>query len=278
MPLLIASLNSGSNGNCYYVGNQDEAVLIDAGISPKEIEKRMQRIGLSIHKVRAVFISHEHTDHICGVASLSKKFRIPVYITSPTHSNCRLMLEKDLIRSFKAGEPVNIGRLKITGFSKFHDAADPHSFIVSSQKTTVGVITDIGTACEEVVHYFKQCHAAFLESNYDDEMLTNGSYPYHLKKRISGRNGHLSNAAALRLFLDERAPWMTHLVLSHISKNNNTPEIVQHVFESNACGVQIIVAPRYSETSVYEVVGKGESVPRVPIYQVRPRLVQLKLF
>lgn len=278
MPLLIASLNSGSNGNCYYVGNKEEAVLIDAGISCKETEKRMQRLGLSIHKIKAIFISHEHTDHICGVASLSKKFNIPVYITRATHSNCRLMLEKDLIKSFVADQPVTIGKLKVTAFSKCHDASDPHSFIVCSDRTNVGVLTDIGRACEEVVHYFRQCHAVFLEANYDDEMLTHGNYPYHLKKRISGRDGHLSNAAALRLFREERASWMTHLILSHVSKNNNTPEIVQRLFESTACGVSIIVASRYSESEVYEVRGKGESVPRVPVFQRRPRLVQLRLF
>ncbi|MEO6914408.1 MAG: MBL fold metallo-hydrolase [Chitinophagaceae bacterium] len=278
MPLLIASLNSGSNGNCYYVGNQDEAVLIDAGISCRETEKRMLRIGLNICKVKAIFISHEHSDHICGVASLSKKFRIPVYITRSTHSNCRLMLDKDLIRNFTAEQPVSIGKLQITGFTKCHDAADPHSFIVCSEKTTIGVLTDIGVACEEVVHHFKQCHAAFLEANYDDAMLTNGNYPYHLKKRISGRDGHLSNAAALRLFLEERAPWLSHLILSHISKNNNTPGIVQQLFETNASGVRIIVASRYEETAVFEIIGAGESVPRVPAFQIRPRLVQLKLF
>lgn len=278
MPLLIASLNSGSNGNCYYVGNPDEAVLVDVGISCKETEKRMERIGLSIHKVKAIFISHEHTDHISGVASLSKKFRIPVYITRSTHSKSRLMLDKDLIRSFVAYEPVMIGKLKVTAFAKFHDAADPHSFIICSGRTTIGVMTDIGLVCEQVIHHFKQCHAAFLEANYDDEMLTNGRYPYVLKKRISGKEGHLSNAAALRLFLEERAPWMSHLVLSHISKNNNTPELVQQLFETNACGVRMVIASRYEESAVYEIVGNGETVPPKQVFERRVKLVQLRLF
>src|ERR1700744_5411222 len=120
MSLYIASLNSGSNGNCYYVGNDEEAVLIDAGISCRETEKRMNRLGLSIEKVKAVFISHEHSDHINGLEVLSKKYQIPVYITPATLQSSRLDLQHDLVRSFKAYTPVSIGGISVSAFPKFH--------------------------------------------------------------------------------------------------------------------------------------------------------------
>jgi len=223
MSLVISSLNSGSNGNCYYIGNDNEAILIDAGISCRETERRMKRSGLSMQKLRAIFITHEHTDHINGLRVLSKKYQLPVYITAATQQFCNISLEKKLIKRFKADQPVNIGDLRILAFKKEHDAGDPHSFVVSSSTVKVGIITDIGIACKQVIHHFKQCHAAFLESNYDEDMLMNGNYPYHLKRRISDGKGHLSNIQALNLFLEHRPSFMSHLILSHLSQNNNKP-------------------------------------------------------
>ena len=253
MSLFICSLNSGSNGNCYYVGNETEAILVDAGISCAEIEKRMKRLGLNMQKLKAVFISHEHTDHISGVRVLSKKYNLPVYITHTTHRFGGLRLEKDLVNSFEAHQVIDIGDLSITAFPKFHDAADPYSFVVSSNKINVGVFTDIGTPCENLVHHFKQCHAAFLEANYDDTMLENGRYPHFLKNRIRGNKGHLSNQQALELFTTHRPSFMSHLFLSHISKNNNCPKLVEKLFTEKANGVTMIVASRYEETAVYHI-------------------------
>ena len=254
MSLFITSLNSGSNGNCYYIGNENEAVLIDAGISCRETEVRMKRLGLSIDKVKAVFISHEHTDHIKGLETLSKKYQLPVYITEKTLGNCRsLKLEKHLPISFKAYENVIFGSLSITPFPKFHDAADPYSFIVDCNKVKAGIFTDIGSACKNVIQYFKQCHAVFLEANYDEVMLNAGNYPYHLKKRITGGFGHLSNNEALQLFIKHKPVFMSHLFLSHLSKNNNCPELVKDLFSAYADGVKIIVASRYEETEVYHI-------------------------
>lgn len=200
MSLSITSLNSGSNGNCYYIGNNEEAVLVDAGISCKEIEKRLLRLGLSINKIKAVFVSHEHTDHVKGICGLVKKYRFPVYITSPTLSACGFLFEEELVRPFIQDDPVTIGELSITAFIKCHDACDPYSFVISCNKVKVGIFTDIGIACKNVIHYFKQCHAAFLEANYEHNLLEQGTYPYHLKRRIMGGNGHLSNKQALDLF------------------------------------------------------------------------------
>ncbi len=253
MSLYIASLNSGSNGNCYYIGNENEAVLVDAGISCRETEIRMKRLGLNIDKLKAIFISHEHKDHISGVSVLSKKYQLPVYITEGTQKNGKVGLEKKLVTRFKANETVQIGKLSITAFKKFHDAEDPHSFIVASDVIKIGVFTDIGTVCEQVIHHFQQCHAVFLEANYDEDMLINGGYPYYLKKRITNGNGHLSNIQALELFRNHRPAFMSHLILSHLSKNNNSPELVRDLFGKYAAKTFTIVASRDEETAIYHI-------------------------
>lgn len=259
MSLFIASLNSGSNGNCYYVGNEHEAVLIDAGISCRETERRMLRLGLSMKKVKAIFVSHEHSDHINGIPVIAKKYRLPVYITPPTLQRGGLMLDQELVISFGAFETVIIGDLHVSAFPKQHDASNPHSFSVTCQGIKVGVFTDIGVVCENLISHFSQCHAAFLEANYDDEMLDKGGYPYHLKRRIRGGQGHLSNKQALELFVAHKPPFMTHLLLSHLSKNNNDPQLVQQLFDECAGGVNIIVASRYAESEVYYIGQRVES-------------------
>lgn len=253
MSLFITSLNSGSNGNCYYIGNEHEAVLVDAGISCRETEKRMLRLGLSMQKVKAIFISHEHSDHINGVTMLAKKYQLPVYITQPTLTGSRLNIEQHLVFSFIAFKAISIGELLVTAFPKFHDASNPHSFIISFRDIRVGVFTDIGVACQHVIKHFSQCHAAFLEANYDDEMLDSGGYPYHLKRRIRSGYGHLSNKQALELFATHKPAHMSHLLLAHLSKNNNDPQLVQTLFESCAGRTNIVVASRYEETPVYRI-------------------------
>ena len=255
MPLYLTSLNSGSNGNCYYISNGLEAVLIDAGLSCRETERRMIRLGLSIRSVNAIFISHEHTDHTKGAEVLSRKYKIPVYITGATYRNSRLNLDPQVVNPFTAGTPLHFGDLCVNPFPKWHDASEPHSFTVSSNGITAGVFTDIGTACEHVAHHLSQCHAAFLEANYDEGMLESGPYPLYLKKRIRGMEGHLSNEQALQLFTTHRPPWMELLVLSHLSAKNNNPQLVQEMFSRHANGTKIIVASRFEETEVFCVRG-----------------------
>lgn len=259
MSLFIASLNSGSNGNCYYVGNANEAVLIDAGISCREIDKRLQRLGLDKGKIKAVFISHEHTDHIKGVDTLAKKWHIPVYITTRTLKNSCLTLDSSAVRTFQPEVPVRIGSLSVSAFAKFHDAVDPHSFVVYNDDACVGVFTDIGAVCPNVIRYFKTCDAVFLESNYDDQMLENGTYPYHLKKRIKGGSGHISNWEAYSLFIKHRPPHMSHLFLSHLSHENNDPVLVENLFNKANGNVHIVIASRFQESSIYEITRKGDN-------------------
>ncbi|HEX2605984.1 MAG TPA: MBL fold metallo-hydrolase [Flavisolibacter sp.] len=274
MSLFIASLNSGSNGNCYYVGNTEEAILVDAGISCKEIELRMKRLGLDPARLKAIFISHEHADHIRGVPAFSKKYQIPVYITPDTLRFGGLRLEKQLIRSFYAHSATTIGGLSVAAFTKFHDAADPYSFTVSYKGITVGVFTDLGIPCESFIRHFQQCHAAFLEANYDEEMLNKGGYPYYLKQRIRGGKGHLSNRQALEVFTKHRPEFMSHVFLAHLSKNNNCPKLVETLFRAQAGTVQVAIASRDKESEVIHITGKPGAtipVPAPPVY-VTPQL------
>lgn len=264
MSMFVCSLNSGSNANCYYLGNQDEAVLVDAGLSCRETVKRLKRAGLSIKKVKAIFVSHEHGDHIHGVSALSKKFQLPVYITPDTLQGGRLEVRDDLILPLKPYASVSVGSLSITAFPKLHDACDPQSFIIECMGVKVGVFTDIGAPCEHVIRHFEQCHAAFLEANYDEDMLINGSYPFHLKNRIRGDQGHLSNDQALNLFLNHRPPHMSHLFLSHLSRENNSPKLVKNVFERNAGNTHIIIASRDRESKLYHIRSTINRFPLKP--------------
>ena len=228
-------------------------MLIDAGISCRETVKRMERSGLSIKNIRGIFISHEHSDHVHGVEVLSRKYGIPVYISHSTLKQSLLRLEKSLVSHFTPDEKLRIGSLTVRAFPKHHDGIDPYSFTISSNKITAGVFTDIGKACDHLIRHLGTCHAAFLESNYDEMMLEKGSYPLFLKRRIRGGEGHLSNLQALDLFLNHRAPFMKLLILSHLSEQNNRPNIVEQLFRPHANGTRIEIASRYNESRVFQV-------------------------
>ena len=278
MSLQIASLNSGSNANCYYIGNNTDAVLIDAGLSCRETEKRLKRLGLDISSIKAIFITHEHDDHIAGLPVLSKKYRLPVYITNNTLRNCRFEIHPDLVHPFVHTQAISIGGLSVLPFSKSHDANDPHSFIVSGNSVNIGVITDIGYACKHVIKHFKLCDAVFLESNYCEQMLVNGSYPAHLKRRISSRKGHLSNDQALELFLNHKPEYLQLLILSHLSQNNNHPDIVNKLFLQYANGTRIVIASRHKETGLFRVERSHLYRAIKPVKKPKDNKAQLSLF
>jgi phosphoribosyl 1,2-cyclic phosphodiesterase len=253
MTIYYASLNSGSNGNCYYVGSEQEAVLVDAGLSCRDTERRMDSLGLSLRKVKAIFISHEHTDHIKGVEVLSRKHDIPVYITPATHKNSRLRIDAGLVRDMFPHQEVYVGAFTIKPFPKHHDAVDPFSFAICGHGVNIGVMTDIGSACEHMVRHFRSCHAVFLEANYDEQMLEAGKYPPRLKARIRSDHGHLSNRQALQLFQSFRSPELSHLVLSHLSQHNNDPQLVHDLFSRHGGNIKISIASRYEPTGVFSV-------------------------
>lgn len=256
MPLFISSIASGSNGNCYYIGNGQEAILVDAGISCRQIEKRMAKQGLSLQNVKAIFVSHEHSDHVKGLSIVANKYQLPVFLTNGTRRSCKLAIPDRLLHPLFDMQCVEVGSLSITSFRKYHDAADPHSFLIEGEGHAVGVFTDIGRVCEQVIHFFRRCDAVFLEANYDTDMLMQGRYPIFLKNRIRGGYGHLSNAEALELFINHRSKKLSHLFLSHLSRDNNDPELARQLFNQHRGETEIVIAGRYAETAVYEIGGK----------------------
>lgn len=278
MSLFICSLNSGSNANCYYLGNQEEAILVDGGLSCRETEKRLKRLGLSVKKIKAIFVTHEHGDHVHGIPALSKKYQLPVYITPETFRNGRLDIKAHLVFGVRAYDPVKIGNLSVTAFPKLHDACDPHSFLVECASVRVGIFTDIGLPCEHVIRHFQQCHAAFLEANYDEAMLANGSYPVYLKNRIRGDKGHMSNEQAVELFVRHKPPFMSHLFLSHLSKDNNSPILVKNTFTRIASGTEIVIASREKETPLYHIRQTPERCATLRPAKTGNRQLQLSLF
>jgi phosphoribosyl 1,2-cyclic phosphodiesterase len=249
----IAALNSGSNGNVYYFGLGNDAILVDAGLSCRETEKRMKSLDLDLNKVRAVFITHEHSDHIFGLKGLLKKYDFPVYMTEETFKAAKFKFTIRNLRHFKSHDSIQTGALSLTAFPVSHDAADPHGFFISAGGKSAGLFNDIGFACEQVKTYFGKCHVAFLECNYDEDLLNKGNYPAYLKQRIRGPKGHLSNKEALEVFRNFRSADLNYLFLSHLSSENNSPETVLSFFKDEDTSVQFMIASRHSPGPVIDL-------------------------
>ncbi len=252
----ICALASGSNGNCYYVGNNQDAVLIDAGISRRQVLERMQQKGLNPAKVRAIFISHEHADHFRGVRVLSKKLDVPVYITEASLNKSWNPDRPSRITLFSPGDVVNIGGLQVHTFLKQHDAAEPCSFRIEHEGLNVGVMTDIGEPCENVTAHLSACQALFLESNYDEQMLLTGPYPQYLKQRVASSVGHLSNKQAFDLLAQYHHSEIQVVFLSHLSAENNRPDIAAAEFAPLAGKVNVRLTNRYAPAEVFKLTGK----------------------
>ncbi|MBR2902092.1 MAG: MBL fold metallo-hydrolase [Clostridia bacterium] len=232
----LCSLYSGSSGNCIYVGNDDSAILIDAGVSGNRILTALNTAGKDISRIKAVFVSHEHGDHIKGAGIISRKLGIPIYANRLTWLNMRNQIGKIAPEMQQAieydGDTVHIGSLEIQAFSTPHDAADPQFYSVYDKDTKVTVCTDIGHIEEALYDKIKGSDAVLLESNHDVGMLQCGPYPYHLKQRIIGELGHLSNDAAAENVLRLAGDGTKHFILGHLSKENNYPDIVRMTTET----------------------------------------------
>lgn len=251
--LEICAIASGSNGNCYYIGNEMNAVLVDAGISTKQILLRLQERGLNPTKLKALFITHEHSDHMRGARVLGKRLQIPVYLTAKTYNNAYKNLRPDYPRFFTPEEIITIGDFTIHPVLKNHDAAEPCSFRIQYMDKNIGVFTDIGEACENVKSHLGICDGLFLESNYDEKMLWEGRYPYFLKKRVTSEVGHLSNDQAFELLDKHAGNNLQCVFLSHLSRDNNSPETAIKRMESITSRFEIKITSRYEAAEVYRL-------------------------
>jgi len=249
--LEICALASGSNGNCYYIGNGKDAVLIDAGISRRQVMERMAQKGLSPEKIKAIFISHEHADHFRGVRVLSNKLAVPVFMTEKSYNKSWGPNRPQKVVLFEAGSTIDIGDFKVHSFLKNHDAAEPCSFRIEFEGKNVGVFTDIGSVCDNVIRELALCDALFLEANYDEDMLLSGPYPEYLKTRVSGNRGHLSNAQAFELLKKHHHPQLKVVYLSHLSEENNRPDIAASAFKSLEDRFSVRVTNRYAAGEVF---------------------------
>lgn len=252
-----AAIASGSNGNCYYISSGDDAVLVDIGINTKHVLLRMGNLGIDPCSIKAIFITHEHTDHIRGLSVFCKRFQIPIYITAGSYRGTRLHLPEHLVNIITSDQLVEVGSLRIQGIPKTHDAHEPCSFMVSSGAINIAVLTDLGCACENVKRAITEADILMLESNYDEDLLMSGRYSYYLKNRISGGLGHISNKAALKVFLECRSVKLRHLILTHLSGENNTVEIVERTFAAHCEGLRLSVATRYKETELFHIKDVG---------------------
>jgi len=250
--LEICAIASGSNGNCYYIGNEKDAVLVDAGISCKQILFRMKERNLNPSKIKAVFVSHEHSDHMRGVRGVNRKLQIPVYLTAKTYYGSYRNLRPDYPKLFVPGVVINVGEFSIHSFLKNHDAAEPCSFRIQYKNKNIGVFTDIGEACENVTQHLHECDGIFLESNYDEKMLWEGRYPFFLKQRVASGVGHLSNKQAFELLQTHAGENLRCVFLSHISKENNTPEIAINSMQPFTSRFEIKLTSRFEAGEVYQ--------------------------
>jgi phosphoribosyl 1,2-cyclic phosphodiesterase len=249
----LCALASGSNGNCYYIGNESDAVLVDAGISCKQILIRIKDAGLDASKIRGIFVSHEHSDHVRGVRVLSNKLRVPAWFSQGTFDSIIQSEQPNQFVIFKPGEVVSVSSFLIHPFLKNHDAAEPCSFRIEHDDWHIGVFTDIGEACTILKHHLRKCHAMFLETNYDEKMLWQGFYPYHLKQRVSSAQGHLSNDQAFELVRDHAGPELVHVFLSHLSGENNRPELAAARFQSLFDRFNVSLTSRHTYSRLYKL-------------------------
>ncbi|MFZ0132362.1 MAG: MBL fold metallo-hydrolase [Desulfobacterales bacterium] len=221
--LAVCVLASGSRGNAIYISDGCTAILIDAGLSGVQIERRLRSRGLAPETLRAIVVSHEHADHIHGVGVLSRRYRLPVYLSRQTAEAAKRIGRLHCTKTFECGTRFVIGNLDIRPFSLSHDATDPAGFTLRANGVKIGLATDLGVATAMVTEHLKGCRALVLEANHDPRMLIDGPYPWPLKQRIQSRLGHLSNADSRRLLCNVAHAGLEHVFLAHLSETNNTP-------------------------------------------------------
>lgn len=262
----MCSIASGSSGNCIYIGTEDTHILVDAGISTKRIVEGLHSLGVEPGQLAGILVTHEHSDHIKGLPIFTKKYPIPVYATEHTldgylASNGPGLAAEGRLRIVEYGREFEIGGLKALPFPISHDAARPVSYTFTSKGHKLGMATDLGYYDNTVIQALEGSEILYLEANHDENMLMVGSYPYELKQRILGRKGHLSNDAAAELIAGLLHQGLKHIVLAHLSKENNYPELayetvrqeVQKKWRFEAQMPDIMVANREKPSRLLEL-------------------------
>ena len=261
--LSLTTLASGSSGNSLLVSDGEIHILIDAGISARRITKSLRELGIDPSQLSGILITHEHSDHICGLNTLTKQFTMPVYASRGTGRQLcyRIAFLEDRIRTFETGTAFEIGGLTVESFATPHDTAESVGYAVSAGGRKAAVVTDLGRVTEEVARGIQSANLLVAETNYDPEWLQSGPYPYYLKERIQGGWGHLSNQAGAELACTAVENGASTVILAHLSKENNTPakayDTVLAAMEHRGIrpgeDVRLEVAPRDVAGARYEV-------------------------
>lgn len=255
----ISALASGSSGNCFYIGGSNSGVLVDAGISCKQIIDRLDLIGKNPKNIRGILITHEHTDHIRGTDVFARNFNVPIFVTKKTSKNTFICSNSELINNIKNNENFKLAGMEIQAFSKSHRCIDPILFSFKNKKK-VSIITDVGHSCKNVIDNVSDSDFLCLESNHDIGMLENGSYPYHVKKWIKSDIGHLSNTQAALAVLEHAPTKLKNVILSHLSEGNNHPEIAVKTFKWGIkerydlkLNLKLDISTRFNPTRLYKI-------------------------
>ena len=256
--MILISLQSGSNGNCFYVETESSTVLIDAGISARQAAHRLAATGRDVKNVDALFISHDHSDHARSMGTYHRKFDVPVYATEKTLTAIHRRSRQGTLRkvhTFLSGSTFQLGELKIESIRTPHDAVDGVAFIIDDGISRLGIFTDLGHVFTGLADRLATLDAVVIESNYDPEMLEDGPYPIDLKKRIRGPGGHLSNREAAELLRDLYPQNLQWACLAHLSEKNNHPDIALRTHrELSGQNTTLYVADRNQESECMEVL------------------------
>jgi len=227
-------LGSGSEGNALLVEAGRTLVMMDCGFGLQDTISRLARLGVSPEQLDGIVVTHEHGDHIGGVAMLARKFGLPVWVTHGTlHRQPKAFSGIAQINEIDSHQPFSVGDIEIIPYPVPHDAAEPVQFVFCDGARRLGVLTDTGCGTAHIEHILNGCHALVLECNHDSDMLMNGDYPFSLKQRVGGRLGHLNNRDAAGILASLEADKLQHLIAAHLSRKNNTPELAVRAL----CGV-----------------------------------------
>jgi len=254
MGVSVSVLASGSRGNSAIVSSSSTRILVDAGISCRETFKRIKAAGDDPHSLSAIVITHEHSDHVYGLATLAKRLTVPIFMTGATHQAWSRAVRDakgerpqiSRLEIFSAGRGFQVGDIAVMPFTIPHDAADPVGFTFRAEGVKVGVATDLGYMPPNVRDRLRGCDVLVIESNHDVEMLRLGPYPWSVKQRVMGRMGHLSNDAACSFVRDDLDHSTSTLILGHLSEHNNHPAIVEqcaeHALRGRSLFTRLIIA------------------------------------
>jgi phosphoribosyl 1,2-cyclic phosphodiesterase len=278
MSMIVAPLSSGSAGNSYYFESDGTAILVDAGLGPRETRKRLETVGVGIESVRGIVITHEHYDHIRGAEKLARKYEIPIYLTRGTLDASRIDRDEVKLVVFENNSSFTIGELQVHAQRIIHDAADPACFVIEARDgTRVGLASDLGHVDVPVMRHLSGCDGLFFEANHDLDMLRLGTYPWSLKRRIMSRFGHLSNDDAMSAVQRLIGADLKTLCLIHLSQKNNNEAIVRDMagrtITRTGAQLELAIAKQFEATGVYRISRRSSPRPLRP-----PGQMQMALF